>query len=162
MASIRAYKPEDSKHVRECFIELQEFERVIEPSRLPGDAVADAYIDYMFAKCAEYDGTLLVAELDERIVGFVCVWARVKAREVEELINGPSEFAVVSDLVVLPAYRARGLGRALLQAAERFAIEKGSSTIRIGVLARNGSARKIYGRAGYNDSWVMMTKDLTN
>jgi ribosomal protein S18 acetylase RimI-like enzyme len=161
MAIIRAYQPQDFEQVRECYIELQEFERSIEPSRLPGKIAADAYIDYMFAKCSEYDGTLLVAEVEQRVVGFVCVWARVKPDEVEALLNAPAESAVISDLVVLSAYRAKGLGRALMDAAEKFAIEKGASTLRISALAGNEAARRLYRSAGFDDHWVMLAKNLT-
>jgi ribosomal protein S18 acetylase RimI-like enzyme len=157
---IRAYRPQDSGQLRERLVELQEFERAMDPRHLPGEAVADTYINYLFARCSDYDGTLLVAEVEQRAVGFVSVWARVKPDEAEALTNGPAEFAVISDLVVLPAYRGKGLGRALIMAAERFAVENGASTIKIGVLARNKAARGLYRSAGYDDYWVMLTKNL--
>jgi hypothetical protein len=40
MTLIREYRPEDERQVEECFIELQEFERRIEPRRIEGKIVA--------------------------------------------------------------------------------------------------------------------------
>ncbi|MBC7929572.1 MAG: GNAT family N-acetyltransferase [Rubrivivax sp.] len=157
MGLIREYRPEDRPQVEECFVELQEFERRIEPRRVEGKAVVQKYLEFMFDKCAQTEGTVFVLEDDERVVGFVSVWAKLK---VNGLVNEEAEVAYVSDLVVTAAYRGRGLGRALLQRAEDFAVAKGAKTISIGVLAENTGARKLYNDFGFRENKVEFIKTL--
>ncbi|MGB8508524.1 MAG: GNAT family N-acetyltransferase [Pyrinomonadaceae bacterium] len=157
MLRIREYKPEDSGCVEACYVELQDNERRLEPIRAEGRAVAEKYLARMFARSAETGGAVFVAEVEERVVGFVCVWGRIT---VDELINDESEFAYVSDLVVTNDYRGRGIGHALLERAEAFAVQSGARRLRLGVLAKNESARKLYEKFGFSDFEVVMIKTL--
>ncbi len=158
MALIREYRAEDGREVEECFIELQEFERRIEPRRVEGKAVAEKYLQYMFDRCAETQGQVFVLEDDGRIAGFVSVWAKVK---VNGLVNEASEVAYVSDLIVVAAYRGRGYGRALLRRAEEYALAQGATMLSIGVLAENTQARRLYNDFGFREKQVQLFKPLT-
>ena len=154
---IRDYDPaRDRAAVRACFAELQDVERGLEPVLPEGRAVADAYVEYMFARSAELDGAVFVAEEDGDVVGFICVWARVPPED-------PSEeryCAHVSDLVVLPRWRNRGIGRALLARGEEYARGGGAERLRLGVLARNQGARRLYLDSGFREVFVLLTKAL--
>jgi ribosomal protein S18 acetylase RimI-like enzyme len=154
---IRDYDPaRDRAAVRDCFAELQDVERGLEPAMPPGAVVADAYLDFMLARCAEWDGAVMVAEEDGAVVGFICVWARVPP-------DDPSEVrfsAHVSDLVVLPAWRGRGIGRALLARGEAYARSRGAERLRIGVMAKNEGARRLYVGSGFREVYVLLTKVL--
>ena len=57
--------------------------------------------------------------------------------------------AHISNLVVHPSYRKRGIARGLLGAVERAAYQRGCSVITIGVDDGNDYARRIYQRMGY-------------
>jgi hypothetical protein len=49
---IREYQPgQDAPYLRECIVELQEFERRIEPALPAGTAVANAYLAYILERC---------------------------------------------------------------------------------------------------------------
>ncbi|HEV2864044.1 MAG TPA: GNAT family N-acetyltransferase [Pyrinomonadaceae bacterium] len=157
MSAVRAYRDHDAPDLEACFVELQEFERRLDPLLVEGRFVARRYLEYLFARCAETGGAVFVAEEDGRAVGFVSVWARVRARLIEER---EYEYAYVSDLVVLHAYRGRGLGRALLRRAEEHARAAGAKILRIGVLAKNDPARRLYSASGFEDRVVEMTKPL--
>ena len=154
---IRDYDPaRDRDGVRDCFAELQDVERGLEPALPAGVAVADAYLDFMFARCTEWDGAVFVAEEEGDVVGFICVWARVPPEDPSEL----RDCAHVSDLVVLPRFRRRGIGRALLARGEAYARERGAERLRIGVLARNEGARRLYLDSGFREVFVLLTKAL--
>ena len=98
-----------------------------------------------------------MAEVSGQVVGFVCVWARVRPDEPDE---NPVEYAFVSDLVVGTAYRRRGIGRRLLEAAEGYARARGARSLRIGALTRNAAARSLYASAGFEEYEVELAKQL--
>jgi ribosomal protein S18 acetylase RimI-like enzyme len=154
---IREYEDRDFEQVADCFVELQEYERCLDDFLVEGRAVARRYLAYMFSRCAETEGRVFVAEEGGRAVGFVSVWSRVRPRMIEEK---EYEYAYVSDLVVLAAYRGRGLGRALLERAEGHARSCGAKILRIGVLARNEPARGLYRSFGFEERVIEMTKAL--
>src|SRR5262245_51144515 len=130
--TIREYEPaRDRAQVRRCMVELQEFERGLEPALLKGEAMADGYLAYLLGRCSKTSGRLFVAETDRVVVGLVGVLARVLPDGPDE---DPTPCAYVSDLIVLPGYRGRGIGRALLEHAEGFARASGATVLRVGVL----------------------------
>jgi ribosomal protein S18 acetylase RimI-like enzyme len=157
MNLIREYHETDSAQVEACFIELQEFERRIEPRRVEGKLVAKKYLKHMFERCAETEGKVFVLEVDSQIVGFVSVWGRVKKNGI---VNEESEIAYISDLVVTADYRGQGLGRLLLQRAEDYALSLGATLLSLGVLAENTQARKLYNDYGFQEKQVEMFKPL--
>ena len=155
---IREYQPgQDRSSLRECIVELQESERTIEPDLPPGTAMADAYLAYILERCREYSGQVFVAEVDRSVVGFVSIWARVPPTEPDE---PPTEYAYVSDLVVRMPFRQQGLGRALLERAEGYAREQQATVIRIGVLAQNLSAKRLYLDVGFTERRIELSKNL--
>lgn len=57
----------------------------------------------------------------------------------------------IHDLAVLPGYRGRGVGRALLTAAERHAVDRGCCKLTLEVQDDNRPARRLYQRFGFED-----------
>jgi ribosomal protein S18 acetylase RimI-like enzyme len=154
--AIREYDPNrDVASLRRCFVELQEYERDLEPSLPVGERVADAYLAQMLDRCTHMRGAVFVAEVNADMVGFVCVWGEVPQEELDE---APAPYAYVSDLVVLRDHRRRGIGRALLARAEEHATACGTSRIKIGVLSRNVEAARLYRRAGFREYRVELAK----
>jgi ribosomal protein S18 acetylase RimI-like enzyme len=156
--AIRDYDPgRDADALRACFVELQEYERRLDPTAPPGEQVADSYLVRMWERCASWAGRVFVAASDAELVGFATVWSRVPPQEPDD---PPLAYAYVSDLVVLPAWRGRGVGRALLARAEAFAREQGAPWLGIGVMAENDGARRLYERLGFAAFHVEMKKPL--
>jgi len=157
MSLIREYRAGDYEEVCACFVELQDYERGIDKHIADGASVAKKYLDYMFSRCAETGGTVFVAELEARVVGFVSIWTKIKMKAIEE---SEYEYAYVSDLVVLKEHRGRGAGKALLQRAEQYARLEGAKILRIGVLAKNEVARSLYNKLGFEERIVELSKGL--
>ena len=156
--TIRPYDPaRDRDAVLFCIVELQEFERVLEPSLPHGEGMADAYLETIFERVAKHSGRVFVAEVERTVVGFVAILGRVEpeASDEEQTIH-----AYVSDLVVLPTYRNRGLGRRLLDAAEQFARALGTKRLDISVLSKNPAAARLYRDFGFGDFRIQMAKRL--
>jgi ribosomal protein S18 acetylase RimI-like enzyme len=155
---IRDYEPAHHRdQVRSCIVELQEFERALEPSLPRGEDMADAYLTFLLDRCSKTAGRVVVAETDHRVVGFIALLARVVPEEPDE---GQTPYAYISDLVVLPRYRRRGVGRALLERAEALARSSGARVLRVGVLAKNESAARLYRVAGFSDYQRQLAKRL--
>lgn len=122
-----------------------------------GSEVVDDYYPYMLERCIECDGTVLVAEMDSEVAGFVTILTRVES---EEIVEGEIEYGLVSDLVVASKFRRQGLGRKLLEAAESYARANDVRWLRIGVLAQNHSANALYDSLKFKKLYVDREKDL--
>lgn len=156
---IRAFdKDRHLQGLRECLIELQDFERCIDPRMPPGAAIVDAYITDMFKRCENCGGRVLVADVDGEVAGYATILPRVKSDQLED---GNLEYGLISDLIVLEAYRGIGLGQKLLAAAEQYAKACNVRYLRLGVLAGNRVAESLYAAAGFLPLFVELEKDLT-
>lgn len=153
----RRFRPDDANQVTACIVELQNYERAIDPRVLPGEAVAGWYLDHLLATCREQDGAILVAEDGGRVVGFAAVQCKVPNEDADE---ANYEFALISDLGVNESHRGRGIGRALIAACEAFARDRGARWLRIAVLGENAVARGLYQRCGFTDRQVVLEKTL--
>lgn len=143
--------------VRECLIELQDFERRIDPRMPPGVDIAEAYIAEMFDRCAKCGGRVLIAELDGEVIGYATILPRVKSEQIED---GDFEYGLISDLVVKARFRGQGLGRKLLDAAENYARSCRVRYLRIGVLNDNPVAAALYESAEFAPLYVELEKEL--
>ncbi len=66
----------------------------------------------------------------------------------------------VSDLVVAPGAEGRGIGRALMEAAEAWARARGYRLLTLNVFGDNVRARALYDRLGYRPDTTKMVKEL--
>jgi ribosomal-protein-alanine acetyltransferase len=85
----------------------------------------------------------LVAEQDGRLLGYALV-----------LFHGRTALARLYSMAVAPEHQGRGLGRALLQAAEAAALDGGAAVMRLEVNPSNAAAVALYRSAGYVDFGV--------
>lgn len=154
---LREYREDDAAAVRACIVELQEYERTIDWRLRPGTSIAARYLVQMLDRCRAYAGQIFVVDYGDVVAGFVTVLA---AMPFEELDDPPGEYALISDLVVLERFRRLGYATALLKTAEEYALVRGASELRIGVLSANRAARQLYIRAGFNSHAEVLTKRL--
>lgn len=157
VAVIRAYQPQDEVACRACVVELQDAERQIDPRLRPGDSMADAYLAQMHNYCRDHGGAIFLAEEAGEVVGLVMVLARVPFEHLDE---PPGHYALVAELVVREGFRRRGIARALLDVAERYARDAGAPELRIDVLSENDPARTLYLRQGFAPYKETLTKAL--
>jgi ribosomal protein S18 acetylase RimI-like enzyme len=149
---IRRWSPErDREALRDLFIALQDHEHAFAPEAPTGVAIVDAYLAWMFERCERYAGEILVAEAEGRVVAFMTVLVRVPRQDPDD----PAEaHAMISELSVLPQWRGRAIGTALIEAAEALAREHGVAELRVMVDARNHGAQRLYARHGF-DPWLL-------
>jgi ribosomal protein S18 acetylase RimI-like enzyme len=103
-------------------------------------------VPQQFRAMLEGRRTIWIAVCDGYLVGTITVeWTT----EDRQLADGRTT-AHISNLVVHQYYRRRGIGRALMGAAERVAVGRGCTTMTIGVDDGNVYARQLYERRGYS------------
>jgi GNAT superfamily N-acetyltransferase len=84
----------------------------------------------------------LIARVDGRPAGIANCMTGFSTFAARPLVN-------VHDLGVLPEYRGRGVGRALLAAIEQEAARRGACKVTLEVLEGNELAKKLYAELGY-------------
>jgi ribosomal protein S18 acetylase RimI-like enzyme len=157
MVRIRPFLPSDAHEVEHCFAELQSLERSLEDNRVDAVAISSAYLKHLLDECSKWDGCILVAEHDDRIVGFVCVLAKFDSHD---MIEADTIFAYVTDIVVTSKMRSHGIGLKLLQEAETYSRQRGASVLKLSVLAENKTARIFYSKAGFRELEIKLIKPL--
>ncbi|BCB02111.1 ribosomal protein S18-alanine N-acetyltransferase [Bacillus sp. KH172YL63] len=85
--------------------------------------------------------TYLVAEEDERVVGYCGVWLVVDEGH-------------ITNVAVLPDYRGRGVGEALMRKLMDVAGECGARTMTLEVRVTNGAAQHLYRKLGFQDGGI--------
>lgn len=157
--TLRPALARDRDHLRRAVTELQEYERRIHATRLPGEEIADAYLDWLQRRSVA-DGILLVAEIDGAFAGFAAGWIEEEDNIAETADS--NRFGLVSDVCVLPPFRGHRIAHQLLAALEKKFRLSGVTRMRIGALAANGSARASYERAGFSPYEVIFEKIISS
>jgi len=116
---------------------------------------ADRARAYLQDRIAAADASALLAEVDGRVVGFALMypgWSSLAMAPVLQL----------SDLYVEPGARARGAGRALLQACEAFGIARGAIRLQLETQRTNTVAQALYTELGWelDEEFISFTMPL--
>jgi len=101
--------------------------------------------------------SILLAEEDGEIAGFAVAQDRDTPPFNCVIQN---RYCYLMDMAVAPARRGRGLGRALLGAAESWARGRGLKWLELNVLEENKAAYKLYEQAGLAPAQHLMRKML--
>ncbi|UOX89646.1 GNAT family N-acetyltransferase [Amycolatopsis sp. FBCC-B4732] len=94
-------------------------------------------------------GVLLLAWLDSHPAGHVYVW--LETAEEPPIRQHLSEVALLTHLEVRPELRNRGIGRALVAAAEEYLFGSGHHRVALAVRTDNTAAAHLYRRLDYRD-----------
>jgi ribosomal protein S18 acetylase RimI-like enzyme len=154
---IRPVTPADRPDLRQAIIELQDYECLRHATRLPGEQIDDAYLDWM-QRQAEANGVVLVAERDSGFIGFVAGWIE-QTENIGETADS-NRFGYISDIYVMPAFRGNQIAAQLLDGIEQYFRRTGVTVtrLRINALAVNTSAQASYERAGFVPYEVLYEK----
>jgi GNAT superfamily N-acetyltransferase len=104
------------------------------------------------------DIVVLVAEVEGTVAGMAELVIRSTPPPDHQILVP----RLMADLhtVVLERFRGRGIGTALVRAAERHAAQSGVAGLMAPVLAPNTEAVDFYSRAGFGSHGVVLRKDL--
>ena len=102
----------------------------------------EASYKFLYDRWVARESTLFVATDRNKAVGFVHLYPMF-------LSDVMKRFWILNDLYVIEAARRDGVGRALIQEAERFARETGSGGLNLSTAADNVRAQLLYESEGY-------------
>ncbi len=114
-----------------------------------------AYASFLGSQLEEPNVVILVGDEDGQLVGYT--YAGVEETDYMSL-RGPA--GVLYDIVVDPAYRGRGAGRALLDATVAALESRGAPRVVLSTAERNEVAQRLFSRAGFRRTMIEMTREL--
>jgi len=156
--AIRDAASSDAQRLRRAVVALQDHEGRLHATRLPGELIADAYLEWMLRRAGER--AVLVAEIDGEFVGFAAGWIELEHNIAET--PDSNRFGYISDVCVLPPWRGRRIAPSLIEALEKHLRRAGVTRLRINALAANASARASYKYAGFVEYGVVYEKVIRN
>jgi ribosomal protein S18 acetylase RimI-like enzyme len=132
--------------------------RVSMTSVSPERAVIRSLVELSYEKLLDFvrhqSHVTLIAEEDGRRAGFLLLLDNLP----DEVSMAPQAF--VAYMAVEPDRQRRGIGRALLNAAEEVARERGLPTIAMMVTEANDAAVRLYETSGYRTERRLICKPL--
>lgn len=154
--TVRQYTNRDVEGIKQCLIELQEFERMIDPNRLEGIKIAHEYLEHLLELCEAGRGRIFVVEIDGTIVGMISVYIE----EDKKYFRKARTFAYISDLIVMQEYKDQGIIKELLEKAEEYARTKGVQSIHASILKNHDESLNGYLRNGFKEFEIIVRKQI--
>lgn len=146
--TLRKAVPADQSVIDALFVEM--LRTIFHTENVKG--YENSYLDRFFSGSEEW---ICVAQEGEAVVAFLSI----------EVHREEIDYLYLDDLSVTEAYRNRGIGTALICAAEQYAEAIRVPVIVFHVEKSNTAARRLYERLGYmmrrdDGSRVLMRKDI--
>jgi ribosomal protein S18 acetylase RimI-like enzyme len=150
MIEIRPAVPDDLQAVAVLHDRLSEEQ---EPWRVfpPRAGIRREFLDRLEASLADPSELLLVAEVDKEVVGIAF------AHETTPSSFSDERAVELSAVVVKDEHREQGVGRALTEAAARFARDRGIPRLVLKVFAQNRQALAFWEAVGFGPRMVQMS-----
>jgi len=152
---VRKARPEDFKAVQDLnyqlFVHDQEYDPLLKMT-WPYDKEGAAYLA---KRVAGKEGVCFVAELDGRVIGYLCggMMKPYSYRMVKKQ-------AELENTLVAAEYRGQRIGEKLFESLMAWAKEQGAERILVSAAAQNLEAIKFYRRVGFGDYATELEFDL--
>lgn len=155
---LRDATPEDRPWLLSAIAALNEHERALHDTRLPGVEIAEAYYAKIHGKIATDNGCIVMALSAGRPVGYMA--CRIGNADAPAETADSNVYGYISDIFVVAEMRGRGIAGILVAEAERRLRPLGVTRLRLGSLAMNDQAIRAYRKAGFADYEVVLEKRL--
>ena len=154
--TVRRAAMADFAGVSRIFAEENRFHAELVPHaiRVAEPVMTWAWFEAVLADPAQ---ALFVAQLGAKVAGVLLAALRTSA---DDPVLQPRRYAYVDEVAVATEYQGRGLGRALMAEAERWALGQGASEIELHVWEANRPAIAFYEKLGYSTTRRTMRRGL--
>ncbi len=154
---IREYTNEDVASIRKCLIELQEFERLLDPDRLEGIEIAHEYLEQLLRISRQEEGKVFVVEIDGDIVGMISILIEDNIKHYRK----SRKVAFISDVMILPEFKDKGILKELVKKAEDYARSIGIRVIQTAMLSKHDEGIEGFQRNGFSNYEIILQKKLS-
>jgi ribosomal protein S18 acetylase RimI-like enzyme len=113
------------------------------------------WLELVYKLLAENREALIVAEENNKIVGYL-----LYKLDASYPFKVKEKWAYISDLYVLPEYRRRGIGNALINQMEEIVKKSGIYKVRLLVWGENTNALEFYKKLGFKIKGFLLEKEL--
>jgi GNAT superfamily N-acetyltransferase len=147
----------DRDAVIDLIYALNLFEADLTGDRKRNRAGAAAYYGDLMHRLSQRNGRVVLAEARGIVVAAMGFSLDEDAAYVTDELR---HHGTVTDLIVSEEWRGRGVGRSLLQEAERLTRAAGFKRLTIGVLAANAAAERVYRAFGFEPYVSILVKPV--
>jgi len=154
---VRRATRKDARTVAEMAIKLAQQHVGYDSQRFSELAPLEQAESYYGSQTETGDATVLVAELDGKIVGFAYI--QYEAKDYANLLETA---AWLHDIYIAEAARGQNAGKLLIEKSIEAAQKLGADKLMLSVAAKNEFAKEFFERNGFKETMVEMMLDLTN
>jgi diamine N-acetyltransferase len=123
----------------------------VKPSKTP------QYLAYIRGIIKNKEAILFVAQSGEEMIGFIQASVR---QPPDHPVWVKRQYAYINDICIVNEYRRTSVGKKLMEAVEKWAIDSGLSQIELNVWDFNKSAMSFFDSTGYKPLHHIMEKNL--
>ncbi len=154
---LRPYQPSDRAAMTALLLDLNRHENAISGESLVDAETAEIGAIEAEEILAEWDAAVVLAEIDGEPAGLLIWYVATGESYLAEKFR---RYGKVDALVVATRHRGKGVGKALLEEAERLTRERGLSRMMLHVIEGNDGAAEAYRKFGFRPHSINMAKPL--
>ncbi len=153
--AIRQARESDADAIVELWMGMMREHQAMDSHIRLAENAAEHYRSYLRMNLSAAAALVLVASEGDRPVGFTLAMLCPNLPMFE-----PGEYGYLSDMVVLPSHRDRGIGEQMLERARAWFRKRGVSCLQLQVYGNNDAGRRFWARAGFEGFLSRLWLDL--
>ncbi len=155
------YEEDYEERVKDLLVELQTYLSSLDEREVIvlKENYREDYFDHIMREIEKHEGKMFLARNSEGIIG-LATCKILEDSEERELTTSCPKSGFISDLVVAKNERGKGIGAALLTAADKFFAEHECDYIQLEVFEPNTDARRLYEEYGFKTNCRYLSKKV--
>ena len=153
------YEETHAEQVKDLLVELQTYLASLDDRGVLvlKENYREDYFAYLMGEIKKHEGKIFLAQGAEGIAGLV-VCKIFQGGGEQDFTTSCPKIGFISDLIVTERERDKGIGTALLIAAEKYFAERECAYTQLEVFAPNINARRLYEKFGFERNCLYLSK----